>query len=235
MTVHLWRWLQASSSGATAPAGRSIIARKPPQARRPKTDELGDIRVDYLSRGPGGNVQRPRAEVRAEFAEKNSLCTCASGVPAFLCRCVQCFAFEIGACDPEIGHWDWYRRGKHPSRCDCIPWEKIRDDPYDVRCKRPCEEEGDILWQLDSISARRNGRACGRMELCVHCDGAGTYIRRCTAEDCKRVARGRSILVLGNDVAVACAIKCKGHGPDRRSCGLEGLPDVVIDRRVVNC
>ena len=132
--MHLWRWLQASSSGATAPAGCSIVARKQPQARRPKTDELGNIRVDILSRDPGGNVtgRRPRAEVRAEFAEKNSLCTCASGVPAFLCRCVQCFAFEIGACDPEIGHWDWYRRGKHPSRCDCIPWEKIRDDPYEL-------------------------------------------------------------------------------------------------------
>ena len=120
-----------------------------------------------------------------------------------------------------------------------LPVRRFTGDPRPwlepVRCTRPFEEEGDILWQLDSISARRDGRACGPMELCVHCDGAGTYIRRCTAEDCKRVARGRSILVLGNDVAVACAIKCKGHGPDRRSCGLEGLPDVVIDRRVVNC
>ena len=128
--------VQASSSGAEVGEPRNVIiklrglprpeARKQPQAPRPKTNELGDIRVDTLSRDPFGIPTgcRPRAEVHAEFAEKNSMCTCSSGVPSFLCRAVQCYAFEIGMCDPEIGHWDWYRRGKHPSCCDCIPWEK---------------------------------------------------------------------------------------------------------------
>ena len=106
--------------------------------------------------------------------------------------------------------------------------------PNDVKCLRPYEEKGDSLSELDTISVRRNGRACGRLELCQHCDGAGTYIRRCDADDCKRVRRGRSVLVIGADVALTCLIKCNGYGTDRLSCGLDDLPDVVIDRQAVH-
>ena len=55
----------------------------------------------------------------------------------------------------------------------------IRDDPDDVRCKRPYEEEGDIQRDLNLISARHNAR--GRAYLCEDCPGAGTYIRMCNA------------------------------------------------------
>ena len=237
-----WFCLQASSSVADAapckPGFAESAAAQLPRQQRPKSDELGAFRVSVLTRGPDGHVSRPRAEVHAEFAEKNTMCTCSSGVPSFLCRAVQCYAFEIGMCDPEIGHWDWYRRGKHPSRCDCIPWEKIRDDPYDVKCLRACEEEGDSLSELDSISARRNGRARGRLELCQHCDGAGTYIRTCNAYghwdgelgEGVPMRMGRSVMAVGDDVALVCIVRCKGH-QGGRSCDMHNWPDVVVDRR----
>ena len=241
--------MQASSSGATAPARRSSIARKQPAlipARRPKTDELGDFRVNDLAWGPDGLIRRPAADVRAEFAAKNSMCTCSSGVPSFLCRAASSvfFAFEIGMCDPEIPHWDWWRRGKSARGCDCIPWEKIRDDPYDVNCKRLYEEEGDVQRDLDSISTARRIKewsclwARKNVRRLPRCPGCGTYLRTCNAFDHwvgelgegvpKRM--GRPVLIMGDDVALACIVSCKGHC----HCRMEDWPDVVVDRRGSN-
>ena len=54
------------------------------------------------------------------------------------------------------------------------------------------------------------------------------------SEQGEGVPKPRSILVISDDVAVACVLKCKEHGTSRRSCGLETLPDVVIDRQAVD-
>ena len=103
-----------------------------------------------------------------------------------------------------MGHWDWVRRGKSPNSCRCIPWDMIRDDPYDVKCERPYEEEGDILRDFDFISARR-GNSVGRAHKCQDCPGAGTYIRTCNAF-------GHWDGVLGGGCANADGPACAGYG-----------------------
>ena len=41
---------------------------------------------------------------------------------------------------------------------------------------------------------------------------------------------GRPVLVMGEDVALACVVRCKGHA-NCRNCHVEDWPDVIVDRR----
>ena len=65
--------------------------------------------------------------------------------------------------------------------------------------------------------------------------GAGTYLRTCNAfghwdgvlGEGVQKRMGRPVLVMGDDVALACVVRCKG----RCNCHVEDWPDVIVDRR----
>ena len=241
--------VQASSSGAEAGEPRNVIIKL-----------RGLPRPEAPPRCPTSITFDTYEDAFAALKSANNICTCRIGVPSFLCRCFHCWAFEVGTCEPDIHHGEWcddistwpdlqYRTGwRVRTNCRCIMWDLISDNG---QLKDQSEEEGKYLsrfnntWgEHDEFCVTERWRGDWRTAIrlwpppralsCDHCSGFGTYVPTCTAEDCKRARRGRSILVIGDDVAVACAIKCKGHGTSRRSCGLETLPDVVIDRRTVD-
>ena len=78
----------------------------------------------------------------------------------------------------------------------------------------------------------------GRAHLCQDCPGGGTYIRTCNAfghwdgvlGEGVPMRMGRPVLVMGDDVALACVVRCKGH-EDRRVCDVNNWSDVIVDRR----
>ena len=68
-----------------------------------------------------------REAAHAALVAQNNICTCAAGVPSFLCRVRACWGLEIGTCEPKI---EASRGGTlfHAKRCQCIRWDLITDD-----------------------------------------------------------------------------------------------------------
>ena len=180
-----------------------------------------------------------REEALAALKAANNICscTCRIGEPSFLCRAYHCYASEVGTCEPTLqyGHWcddisTWpdfqWRAGWRVKNCRCINWDLITDNG---QLTDQCDNDVRYASSFDNVWGEHDEFCCTerwrgdhrtavriwpppRARSCDHCSGFGTYVRTCTSDDCMRAARGRSILVIGDDVAVACAIKCSGHG-----------------------
>ena len=199
---------------------------------------------------------KTREEAHAALIAQNKICTCAAGVPSFLCRVCACWGLEIGTCEPDI---EALRGGTlfTAKRCKCIRWDLITDDGRlkERDTQYHCDGEyisrrKDIRGEFDEICHEAWWR--GDCEAAVRawppprvrfCEGCctygGDYVRTCD-KGCPHRHVGRHIMVVGEDIAVACAIKCRGQRVQCswneqglyswNYCGVESLPDVVVYR-----
>ena len=72
-----------------------VLARlEPLSVPRPPAPE----QHEFIAIGSG----ETKEEALAALTFKNNLCTCAEGVPSFLCRVRKFWAYEIGMCEPEV-------------------------------------------------------------------------------------------------------------------------------------
>ena len=137
---------------------------------------------------------KTREEAHAALIAQNNICTCAAGVPSFLCRVRACWGFEIGACEPEIttslGGTRFLAK-----RCKCIRWDLMTDDgrlkerdtqyrcdgEYISRCKDISGENDEICrdawWRGDCETAVRAWPP-PRVRFCQGCCcNYGDYVR----------------------------------------------------------
>ena len=197
-------------------------------------------------------------EALAALAAKNNLCTCAQGVPSFLCRVRWCWASEVGTCEPRVVPLNCMHSRYCAYGCKCIQWARILDSGRIV-----CEEgldHGDGIYtsRHEVISGehdevRRKVFYQGDPEIAVRrwpprrvqfCEGCcchfGSYIKTCDSENtyCRRAGRSVMVVSEGGDLAVTCVIRCMG-GVERRCsrsrngsgyCNLHDLPDLCVDR-----
>ena len=115
--------------------------------------------ADLLARLEPASVPRPPApeqhtffgtgkteeEALAALTKKNHLCTCAQGVPSFLCRVRKCWAMEIGTCEPRVTP-NYISGGFCATGCKCIQLDRITDSG---RILRDEWEEDDGFYYAD--------------------------------------------------------------------------------------
>ena len=197
-----------------------------------------------------------KEEALAALTLKNNLCTCAEGVPSFLCRVRKCWAYEIGMCEPEVRP-DYMSGGFCAIGCKCIQWDRITDTGQRLRDEWD-ESDGLFTCRYEVVSGeqdevRRKVFYQGDPETAVrrwpprrvqYCEGCcchfGSYVRTCDHDNihCRRAGRSVMVVSEGGDLAVTCVIRCGGglRKRCRRStgaggyCNLHDLPDRVIDR-----
>ena len=93
-----------------------LLQLEPPSVPRPAAPE----QHTFIGKG------KTEEEALAALTSKNNLCTCAKGVPSFLCRVRKCWAFEIGACEPQVRP-SYISGGFCAIGCECIQWARITD------------------------------------------------------------------------------------------------------------
>ena len=199
--------------------------------------------------GYGDTLEEAVAHLRAA----SCMCTCAAGVPSFLCRVCWCWAAEVGTCEPRMSggpstclaamggsaHWCAHA-------CNCMQWDLITDDGH-VLEPQLCED-GDRFVCRHSIVSGEHSEVQRRMyyrgdsqiavrmwppprvEVCEKCGcHFGTYVRTCPDTACTRA--GQSVMVVNDslDMAVACVLRCNGHAGGI-CCDLHDRPDVCVVR-----
>ena len=225
------------------------------------TDTLARLEPRPVPRPPApdqfafvGNGKTEEEALRA-LTSKNNLCTCAQGVPSFLCRVRKCWAFEIGMCEPEVRQNPLSGRFDAIS-CKCIQWDRITDSGrimkedwdhsdgvftsrYEVISGEHDEVRRKVFYPGDPETAVRRWPP-RRVQFCEGCCcHFGSYVRTCENTQCRRAGRSVMVVSEGGDLAVACVIRCNGGGEGKRcrmstnatgTCNLYHLPDRVIDR-----
>ena len=213
-----------------------------------------------VERTNGRAQGKTKEAARAALFAQNNICTCARGVPSFLCRVRACWALEVGTCEPIIKHINVQRPelGFFARECECIRWDLMTEDGR-LSDRNNTDDGYEFVTRFEIISGERDqvrrkvyyrgdSQVAWRSRLwppprVQRCDSClshfGTYVPTCDRKDNEPCTRkGRLIMVLNNDLnlAVACTIRCAGHsgGPRRLQrhnfCGVENLPDLFVYR-----
>ena len=230
-----------------------LLQLEPPSVPRPAAPE------QHTFSGYGETEE----EALAALKLKNNLCTCAQGVPSFLCRVRWCWAFEVGTCEPMVRPPNEFVSRYSAHGCKCIQWARITDsgrilkdededgaDGIFTSCSEVVSGEHDevrrkVFYQGDPQTAVRRWPP-RRVRFCEGCCCSfGSYVRTCDSDLIQCWRAGRSVMVVseGGDLAVTCVIRCMG-GERKRCrmsnnasghCNLYHLPDCVIHRSSRSC